>query len=93
MCWADHETQDFPLAAWIPFRDEYLDEMLRLEGRGDPRLHNVCCVCRVVSVVPEYRCAEQECSGGGLMCKSCVLSAHKLLPLHWVEVRFFCCPI
>lgn len=38
-------------------------------------------------MVAEYRCAEQECTGGGLMCKVCVLSAHRLLPLHWIEVR------
>lgn len=77
------------MAAWIPFRDEYLDEMLRLEGRGDARLYKTCSICREEAAEAEYRCAEQECSGGGLMCKQCTLLTHRLMPLHWIEV----CPL
>lgn len=78
-------TQDFPLSAWIPFRDEYLDEMLRLEGRGGQRFHERCFMC--LESGPEFRCMDHECSGGGMMCKRCILATHKRLPLHWIEVR------
>lgn len=83
----DTLRQDFPLSAWIPFRDRYLDELLRSDGRGGPRFYERCCVCRMESVVPEYRCAEQECMGGGMMCKECTVCSHKNMPLHWIEVR------
>lgn len=79
--------QDFPLSAWIPFRDEYLDEMLRLEGRGGPLLSEVCFLCRAATN-PEFRCAE-DCCGGGMTCRECTLASHKRLPLHWIEVCSF----
>lgn len=79
--------QDFPLSAWIPFRDEYLDEMLRLEGRGGSQRSAMCFLCRT-EANPEFRCAE-GCCGGGMTCRECTLSSHKRLPLHWIEVRHF----
>lgn len=71
----------------MPFRDEYLDEMLRLEGRGGPRYSEKCGLCRETG--PEYRCMDHECAGCAIMCKRCVLAAHKRLPLHWIEVRTY----
>ncbi|KAF8174535.1 hypothetical protein K438DRAFT_1908885 [Mycena galopus ATCC 62051] len=34
-----YENSDYPMLTWAEHRDEYLDEMLRLEGRGD---HQTC---------------------------------------------------
>jgi hypothetical protein len=38
MCSLLSATQDVPLKTWIEFRDKYLDECNRLEGRGEEYL-------------------------------------------------------
>lgn len=77
------KARDEPLAAWKPLRAEYLDEVLRSEGRGRCGRSVKCGLCNDGS--PEYRCG--ECLGGRLLCKNCVVVAHSLLPLHRVQVR------
>lgn len=74
--------QDEPLAAWMPLRDEYLDEVLRLEGRGRFGRSLMCGLCGEDAA--EYRCC--ECVGGRLLCKACTLATHALLPLHRIQV-------
>ncbi|TRM61182.1 hypothetical protein BD626DRAFT_406197, partial [Schizophyllum amplum] len=67
------------LADWIDKRSEYLDELLRQEGRGATR---ECYICG--SADAYYRCRDQ-CMGHWMQCRACILKAHQLLPLHWLE--------
>ncbi|THU86212.1 hypothetical protein K435DRAFT_868513 [Dendrothele bispora CBS 962.96] len=72
---------DNPHATWIPFQEEYLDEMLYTEGRsGCP---NICWTCDKKEAM--FRCVDEECFGGGMMCSTCIVDAHARLPLHWIE--------
>ncbi|KAL1947382.1 hypothetical protein VTO73DRAFT_14343 [Trametes versicolor] len=67
--------------AWMPLRDKYLDEVLRLEGRGRFGRSLMCGLCGEEAA--EYRCC--ECVGGRLLCKVCTLATHALLPLHRIQ--------
>ncbi|KAJ7262597.1 hypothetical protein C8J57DRAFT_1719453 [Mycena rebaudengoi] len=72
---------DDPLRQWLEdHRDTFADELLRWEGRGEHRSG----VCKCEEGVAEYRC--KTCVGGGeMLCKGCLLSAHRQLPFHKVE--------
>ncbi|KAJ7027028.1 hypothetical protein C8F04DRAFT_965726 [Mycena alexandri] len=60
----------------------YLAEVLRLEGRGDHIDFDKCARCQVRSA--DHRCS--DClAGGELLCASCLVEAHRQLPLHRVE--------
>ncbi|THU95867.1 hypothetical protein K435DRAFT_819601 [Dendrothele bispora CBS 962.96] len=62
-------------------RQEYLLEMLRLEGRrgfGDK-----CSGCGTEN--PLYRCADEDCFTSGMKCRNCIVESHSNMPLHWVE--------
>ncbi|KAF8070016.1 hypothetical protein FPV67DRAFT_1413223 [Lyophyllum atratum] len=61
-------------------RDTFLQELLRLDGRGDySRLG-----CRCQGELPAiYRCF--DCLHGDLLCKGCVLAWHTRTPLHFIE--------
>ncbi|KAJ6486562.1 hypothetical protein C8R47DRAFT_979565, partial [Mycena vitilis] len=72
----------------------YLDEVLRLEGRGDHCHFPICPRCPTstedeggeedVRGSAEYRC--NDCLGGGeLLCRSCLLLGHQQLPFHRIE--------
>ncbi|KAJ7878541.1 hypothetical protein B0H14DRAFT_3083030 [Mycena olivaceomarginata] len=64
-------------------RERFLDELLRLEGRGDHRWQTKCSTCpEVVGMV--YRC--RDCFTDALFCQPCVVTAHKDNPLHRVEM-------
>ncbi|KAK7445997.1 hypothetical protein VKT23_014620 [Stygiomarasmius scandens] len=63
---------DNPNLAWIPFQEEFLDEMLYTEGRGGCAA--ICWMCGLNDAV--YRCADEECFGGGMMCSGCIVEAH-----------------
>jgi hypothetical protein len=81
---ADICFQDNPFKIWEQsHRDEYLDEALRLEGRGGPVNYAKCGGCDDQN--PTYRCAEQECHGGAMFCQKCTVARHEALPLHWIE--------
>ena len=76
--------QDAPLQEWSGrtkedpgFREEFLSELLRLEGRGDAR-QGTCMTCKGPCGV--FRC--DDCFGGRLECSDCCLARHKTLPLH-----------
>ena len=74
--------QTRPLDDWLPFRASYLDEHLRLDGRG----WNVTFCCADCQSHDGYfRC--MECFGLSMLCKDCLLRAHKVAPLHRIEVR------
>ncbi|KAF8151201.1 hypothetical protein K438DRAFT_1623891 [Mycena galopus ATCC 62051] len=71
------------MLTWAGHQDEYLDEMLRLEGRGYPAIHSKCGGCGEAD--PTYRCAQQTCYGPGLFCKKCIVARHAVLPTHWIQ--------
>ncbi|KAJ6488781.1 hypothetical protein C8R45DRAFT_826688 [Mycena sanguinolenta] len=71
------------MLTWVQHQSEYLDEMLRLEGRGYPAIYSKCGGCGEAD--PKYRCAQQTCYGPGLFCKKCIVSRHHVLPTHWVQ--------
>jgi hypothetical protein len=73
--------QDEPILAWYPYRDEYGLELMRLDGRGDSQGEP--CLCGSKDE-PIYRC--DECSGGRMLCKKCMVDAHRALPLHRIKV-------
>ncbi|KAG2121984.1 hypothetical protein DEU56DRAFT_917982 [Suillus clintonianus] len=70
---------DRPLLAWIGQRQIFLDEMLRLNGRGT---EGVTCSCGAVS--PQFRCC--DCHGIQIFCRECTLQNHVLHPLHRIEI-------
>ncbi|KAJ7698905.1 hypothetical protein B0H17DRAFT_1158229 [Mycena rosella] len=67
----------------MEFRDEFLDKMLRVEGRGDPIGYTKCAGC--TEIAPTFCCAHQLCHGLQLFCKPCIVREHKVLPTHWIE--------
>ena len=68
---------------WLPYRDQYLDEMLRADGFGD---YTGDCCSKCESLDSLYRC--QDCGAASLRCRSCVLADHKYLPLHRIQVFY-----
>ncbi|KAJ7754658.1 hypothetical protein DFH07DRAFT_868558 [Mycena maculata] len=64
-------------------RDEYLDEVIRLNGRGDKAFHMNCCGCGEAS--PKFRCEHQTCVGADMYCAECIVKNHRALPAHWIE--------
>ncbi|KAF8121845.1 hypothetical protein K438DRAFT_1653350 [Mycena galopus ATCC 62051] len=78
------------MLTWVEHQDEYLDEMLRLEGRGFPATHSKCGGCGKAD--PRFRCEHQTCYGPALYCQECVVDRHAVLPTHWIQEwngRFF----
>ncbi|EIM83119.1 uncharacterized protein STEHIDRAFT_63972, partial [Stereum hirsutum FP-91666 SS1] len=74
------------LYTWLRFRQDYLDKLMRSEGRGFSCGQNTCSRCHRADIL--YRC--KDCSGGEMFCKGCTVEEHSLLPLHikWTG-RFF----
>ena len=76
------------MTTWLEYRQEYLDELLRLEGRGlnaaEAREGPSCADCKAQEGT--YRCV--ECFGRELVCEGCCISRHRRLPLHRIEVNF-----
>ncbi|KAJ7446784.1 hypothetical protein FB451DRAFT_1343526 [Mycena latifolia] len=78
-----YQNSDLPFLTWVDYRDDYLDEMLRLEGRGDASVYSTCVSCQAAD--PIYRCENQSCHGMGLFCKTCIVAGHEVLPTHWIQ--------
>lgn len=76
--------QDYLMLTWAGHQDEYLDEMLRLEGRGYLAIYSTCGGCKCPN--PTFRCAQQTCYGPALFCKNCIVERHAILPTHWIQV-------
>ncbi|EIW81617.1 hypothetical protein CONPUDRAFT_73294 [Coniophora puteana RWD-64-598 SS2] len=80
------ECIDAPLRIWVGdkdrpgYRQEYLDEYVRSEGRGSAA--SFPCGCGR-GKEREYRC--ETCGGHHMMCEECCLAAHKNLPLHVIS--------
>ncbi|KAJ7429361.1 hypothetical protein B0H11DRAFT_2266008 [Mycena galericulata] len=78
-----YENSDFPFKTFVAYRDPVLDEMLRLEGRGEPKVYGRCGGCGTAA--PTYRCEHQACFGPELFCSQCIVKSHKVLPAHHIE--------
>ncbi|KAG1818253.1 hypothetical protein EV424DRAFT_1324062 [Suillus variegatus] len=71
--------QDLPLSVWKLERQKFLDETLRLEGRGTPE--TLCC-CGLAA--PRFRC--RDCFGTQMLCHECILRSHTRNPLHRIDM-------
>ncbi|KAJ7145502.1 hypothetical protein C8R46DRAFT_918383, partial [Mycena filopes] len=75
-----------PVRTWkTHYRAQWLDEILRSDGRGDHVAHPTC-VCghpHCSSGVAEVRC--QDCDGCELLATECMVREHASNPLHRVE--------
>lgn len=69
---------------WTEHRDEFLDALLWLDGRGDSLSALGCPICVSPGVSGTFRC--DECFGHDLVCQTCCLQRHQLLPLHRIKV-------
>lgn len=75
-------------------REEYLEELIRLEGRGDSAHENFCSSCPITTAqnLALYRC--EDCIGTAcLECLSCIIHHHKRLPFHRVKVYHLSIPV
>ncbi|KAJ7164821.1 hypothetical protein C8R43DRAFT_1122699 [Mycena crocata] len=71
---------DKVLYEWRTLRDEFVAELLRLDGAADAS-EDVCPSCGTEK--PTIRC--RDCFGELLYCKSCVVERHEDNPLHFVD--------
>ncbi|KAK7050147.1 CxC2 domain-containing protein [Favolaschia claudopus] len=78
-----YQNSDYPMLTWAEHQDEYLDEMIRLEGRGYSAIYSTCGGCGAKD--PTFRCENQLCFGPSLFCKSCTVHRHAALPTHWIQ--------
>ncbi|TDL14888.1 hypothetical protein BD410DRAFT_704248, partial [Rickenella mellea] len=69
------------LVEWTRQRDEYLDEMIRLDGLGSDSAPLSCAYCGL-----EGRCRCLDCFNSRIMCDGCARSKHKHNPFHRIEV-------
>ncbi|KAF8176874.1 hypothetical protein K438DRAFT_1588036 [Mycena galopus ATCC 62051] len=72
--------KDHPVKSWIPHRDDILDGLIRLEGRGIWWTEG-CSRCREPNAA--WRC--EDCFGGRLLCTSCIMEKHRNEPLHLLQ--------
>ncbi|KAH7920330.1 hypothetical protein BV22DRAFT_1133151 [Leucogyrophana mollusca] len=72
---------DQPLRQWLPERSTYLDELLRLEDRGDNVKKPVCDCGSQLPVL--YRC--EDSLSLCMRCQSCIVRDHVHNPLHWIK--------
>ncbi|KAH6888259.1 hypothetical protein BKA70DRAFT_1121889 [Coprinopsis sp. MPI-PUGE-AT-0042] len=86
MTHATHLQSDNPFLLFIPLVNTFVDEFLRLEIPFAHGQSPSCASCSQ-SVCNEncagYRC--DTCFSGALLCVSCVVEAHRHLPLHHVQ--------
>ncbi|KAJ7071719.1 hypothetical protein B0H15DRAFT_793414 [Mycena belliarum] len=82
------------MLAFIPERMNYLDALVQREGRG-PWWSKGCMGTGCLQLEAEYRC--EDCFGGRLLCRSCILDRHRDEPLHlvqrWLDHHFQPCTL
>ncbi|KAF8208324.1 hypothetical protein K438DRAFT_1961817 [Mycena galopus ATCC 62051] len=76
-------NSDRPLQNWYAMNNEYIEENLRREGRGDPKIRE--CPGRECDGAPEWRCVDQTCVGELMFCEQCIVATHARHPTHFVE--------
>lgn len=74
------------MTTWTLHRDEYLDEQMRSEGRGD---NATSCAGTCEGEAP-YRCT--DCLSGAMWCLNCIKLRHDQTPLHFIEVSIYVYP-
>jgi hypothetical protein len=67
------------LAEWLPWKEEFLDEILHLESLGGRPLQ--CVACQQPAT---FRC--EDCFGLDLLCQACLLGSHARHPFHRIKV-------
>lgn len=67
-------------------RQEFLEEFLRLEGRGDLSYLDRCSSCLEEGTEAVYRCG--LCYVPHLECQECCVQRHAALPFHFIEVSY-----
>jgi len=75
-------NKDVPLKTFTKYRERYLDEMLRLDGRGSSLQYDLCPQCNASE--PTIRCI--DCWNSSILCSACTIEKHVDLPLHQIEV-------
>ncbi|KAG1897935.1 uncharacterized protein F5891DRAFT_1129642 [Suillus fuscotomentosus] len=71
--------KDHPISLWLPERQTFMHEFIRLEGRG--KHANSACQCGAEHAV--FRC--QDCFSVQLACCSCTIQSHVNVPLHRIK--------
>lgn len=70
------------------YRQSYLEEECRWEGRGDFMHSTACPDCMARRLVQpnkaEYRC--RDCLLPDLLCQACCVKRHRLHPFHRIQV-------
>ena len=61
----------------------FVDELCRLDGRGDFKFQKQCGSCEEQD--PRFRCRD-GCFSDQLYCQSCMVAGHRDLPFHSIEV-------
>jgi hypothetical protein len=74
------------MAQWRNGRcDRFMDELIRLQSRGEFRNQTKCANCpRTSGHDLVYQC--KDCFTDVLFCQECLVSSHRDNPLHRVEV-------
>jgi hypothetical protein len=78
------DGQDAPLLEWTHVRDEFLDAVIRYDGRGDSLQVLGCPGCKLPGISGTYRCT--ECFDHEMVCRECCVQRHAQLPLHHINV-------
>ncbi|TFY78328.1 hypothetical protein EWM64_g5684 [Hericium alpestre] len=78
---ARKSNSDYTIDTWKAYCDEYLNESIRLEGRGIFLSQTTCPDCRLEE--GSFRC--RECITFDLVCKKCMARRHRRTPLHAIE--------
>lgn len=91
---SNNSSQDDPLGVWISFRNIFLAELHRRDGRADDYGKGLCsCSASMSSSLPAplsnvcaavLRCT--ECTPSEMMCAECMVKAHTVNPLHRIQV-------
>ncbi|KAI0039250.1 hypothetical protein FA95DRAFT_1612723 [Auriscalpium vulgare] len=69
------------LNEWLPLRDQYVDELIRHDGRGDYHSTDKCSACGIAAGTS--RCI--DCLGSPPLCNGCLCAGHVNNPLHRVQ--------
>lgn len=80
------QEHDSVLRQWETEKEDWLDELLRLEGlRGASLDECEGCHSRAEDSRPEYRC--EDCFLPQFICRACCLAGHHSHPFHRIKVR------
>ena len=81
LCFEADSDKDNPLLLWRNEHDIFLNEFIRLEGRG-VSAHGNCELCCNEGL---FRCL--DCIAVQFLCQRCMAGVHAFNPFHVIEVR------